>query len=435
MTGRTRAGLLLADSYATRGLVRWLYTSNPFYVISAGLVLFGLNASFSSGGKPFESGMLLVGLIGYELVLATTAWGLIRFGKVWDDVRTLLLLVVLLFLIISANFDYTLVVRPQLGQLYYLAGWFIAIAISEGLLRGIGLNLPALFRGPYHLILGLFFLYPVFLGWLSKRPDSAELQWALFAFPTVAGLLFLTLLPAIRLGPAYVAKNGSPWRWPLYPWVLFGLLAAGALVRSYWVCLSFHFVPKASNIFGPYFLVPLLLALVVLLVEIGRSVGHTVVVRLAMAAPLGMVAIALAGHRADPVYLGFLKQFTSTLGGTPAYLTLICLVVFYALSAFRKIPLAFEGLALAVAGLTFIGPMTFRVSDFTAARPWPLAAAALVVLIHARAARPSALWVGCMRTHRFGLDFAARSALIAVEDRTHRPPGDRDGPRARNPHG
>src|SRR4051794_28304284 len=74
-----------------RGLVGWLYTSNPFYVLSADLVFIGLRMSFDTSGKSFETGALMVALLGYTLLLATTACLLIRVGRVWDDARTILL--------------------------------------------------------------------------------------------------------------------------------------------------------------------------------------------------------------------------------------------------------------------------------------------------------------------------------------------------------
>lgn len=381
MVGTLLAGPRAERPGSHRRLVRWLYSNNPFYVISAGLVFLGLRSSFAPVGRPFESGMLMLGLASYAGLLAVTAWALIRLGQVWDDLRTVLLLVVLMFLAISVSFDYTLVAHPWLGRTYYLGGLVFAMAISEGLLRGIHLRLPALFRVPYHLILSLFFLYPLVLGHLSDHPDSPGLQWALFGFSTVAGLVFLSLLPAIRRGPDYVAANGSPWRWPLYPWVLFGLLACGVLVRSYWVCVSFHFVLKSRSVFGPYMLVPFLLCLCVLLLEIGRSTARGGIVRLALAAPIGLLALSLSGHRVDPVYTGFLSRFESAFGGTPAYLTLLAVAGFYGIMACRRVRLAADGLILALAGFAWIGPATLGPSDLTPPQPWPLLASALLLTV------------------------------------------------------
>src|SRR5437016_5161215 len=132
-----------------QGLIRWVCTSNPFYVLSAGLFLLGLWVSFGGQAQVEETGALMSGLAGYTLLLALTACLLVRFGNVWDDVRTVLLLVVLLILATSVNFDEVLVFHPRQGRACCLVGLFVAVTLSEGLLRGIRLSLPALFRVPY----------------------------------------------------------------------------------------------------------------------------------------------------------------------------------------------------------------------------------------------------------------------------------------------
>src|SRR3954447_25447631 len=98
-----------------QGLLRRLYTSNPFYVISADLVFVGLRMSLDTSGTTFETWALMLSLAGYTLLLATTACVLIRLGNVWDDMRTLLLLVVMMFLALSVTFDETLTSKPGLG--------------------------------------------------------------------------------------------------------------------------------------------------------------------------------------------------------------------------------------------------------------------------------------------------------------------------------
>src|SRR5207245_1034571 len=77
---------------------------------------------------------------------------------------------------------------------------------------------------------------------------------------------------AIRRGAGYVNDNGSPWRWPLYPWVLFGVLAAAVPARGWLLCWSMHLLSGGDSqrlIFGPYFAVPFGFAVAVLLLEIG----------------------------------------------------------------------------------------------------------------------------------------------------------------------
>src|SRR6516164_9631719 len=183
-----------------RDWIRWVCTKNPFYVLSAGLFLAGLWMSFGDPAEDEDTWALMAGLAGYTLLLAVTACLLIRYGHVWDDVRTVLLLVVLMFLATSVTFDEVLIIDPVRGFVCYLGGFLFAILVSEAVLAGIGLRLPALFRVPYYLILALFFLYPLALRPLvdSDWPRWENLMWGLFLFSSVAGLVFLTLLPAIR---------------------------------------------------------------------------------------------------------------------------------------------------------------------------------------------------------------------------------------------
>jgi hypothetical protein len=353
-----------------RGLVGWLYTSNPFYVLSADLVFMGLRMSLDPSGRTFETGALMLALVGYTLLLATTVCLLIRLGAIWDDARTILLLVVAMFLAISITFDETLAGKPSLGRACFLGGLVFAVLVSEALLRIIRLRLPLFYRLPYYLILALFFLYPVVLSVSMRDPDSATLQWALFGFSPLAGLAFLSLIPAIRRGPGYLAKNGSPWPYPLYPWTLFGLLVVAVCGRASYLCVSFHFVGKSNTIFGPYFLVPFLLAIEVLLVEAALVSRNKIMQRMAMSVLPGVLILAMAGHREDLVFQGFLSMFSKGLGGSPLYLSLIAVCGLYAYAACRGVPLARGGLALSLVALAFVGPGTFDLGGLVAPPGW-----------------------------------------------------------------
>src|SRR5687768_9773478 len=132
-----------------RELIRWVCTNNPFYVISAALFLAGMWVSFGEQADAEESWALMAGLTGYTLLLAVTACLLVRFASVWDDVRTVLLLVVLMFLAMSFIFDEALVRSRAQGLACFVGGLAFAVAVSEGVLRGIRLALPVWFRGPY----------------------------------------------------------------------------------------------------------------------------------------------------------------------------------------------------------------------------------------------------------------------------------------------
>jgi hypothetical protein len=405
---------------SSRGVLGWVCTSNPFYVLSALLVCLGLWVSFGSQVDASQTWSLLLGMAGYTLLLAVTACLLVRYVGVWDDVRTVMLLVVLLFLATSVTFDEVVARDPARGVACYLVGLLFAVAVSEGMLRGIRLRLPPLFRAPYYFVLTLFFAYPVALTPLVDRPHSEELSWALFGFSPAAALVFLTLLPAIRRGQDYVRDNGSPWRWAWYPWTLFGVLAFAVPARSALLCWSMHHVPSAGSepyIFGPYFLVPFGIAIAVVLLEIGlieRRRGATVG---ALLVPPILVFLTLVGHRADPTYHWFLDRFVSRLGGTPFYLTLLISAGFFAYAALRRVPMALDALMAAMVALAFVAPATLDMGELVAPRMLPI----LVVAVSQTA-------IGLSRRSLarsvIGSAFLVAAAMIAVRGTSvHSHPG------------
>jgi hypothetical protein len=370
---------------ATRGAIRWICTNNPFYVVSAGLFLAGLWISFrdQNPAEPEGTWALMSWLAGYTLLLAGTAYLLVRFAKVWDDARTVLLLVVLMFLATSVTFDEVLVETPGRGIGCNLIGLGFAIAVSEGLLRGIRLALPALFRVPYYSILALFFLYPLALIPLVHEQHNETQLWLLFSFAAAAGLVFLTLVPAIRRGAAYVEGNGSPWPWPLYPWALFGMLALAVPARAFLLCWSMHLPEgdfQGQLVFGPYFLVLFGLAVAVLLLELGLESKRRGVLLAALALPIGTVVLASVGHRSEATYEEFLRIFTGRLGATPLFLTWCAAAAFYGYAMVRRVPFASAALTAGLAGLAVIDPAALRLDHLVSPRPVLLLAAAALQL-------------------------------------------------------
>ncbi len=381
------------------GLIKWAYTNNPFYVLSAWLVFLGLRLSFDTTAGTFQTNSLMIGLTGYTILLAVSACYLIRVGRLWQDVRSMLVLVVLMFLAISVCFDDTLARNPRVGTFYYLGGLAFSALLSEGLLFGLPLRLPAAFRVPYYCVLALFFLYPVALSPLVYEPSDPRLQWGLFGFSAAAGVVFLTLLPAVRLGPDYLRDNGSPWPWPWYPWVLFGTLALGVLGRAYSLCISLHFVGYSRSIFGTYFWVPFLLALSVVFLEMAVVSRRAAAIRLAMVAPLVTLILATSGESKMAANLRFPETFAETLGATPLYLTLIAVTVFYALCVVRRIPHAADGLSVSLALYCVCGPATANMATLIGPRAFPFVLIAIVqflMAIRQRNASRCLISVGCV---------------------------------------
>ena len=114
----------------------------------------------------------MTGLAGYALLLAAVGCLLIRAGQLWEDIRTILLLIVLIFLAISMSFDEVLSANFATGRWYFLGGLAFSVALSELVLRGVRLRLPSLYRLSYYAFLAMFFLYPLFLGpWQGREND------------------------------------------------------------------------------------------------------------------------------------------------------------------------------------------------------------------------------------------------------------------------
>src|SRR4029077_8229242 len=93
-------------SPAFQAVLRSLYTHNPFYLLSAGLILYGFHVSFRpEAGELINPWALMAALCSYTLLLAVTAFLIVRIGKVWDDARSLVLVLILLLLAVSVSFD------------------------------------------------------------------------------------------------------------------------------------------------------------------------------------------------------------------------------------------------------------------------------------------------------------------------------------------
>jgi hypothetical protein len=330
-------------------LIRLLYTHNPFYLISACLFVYGLKLLFRTGNAAvlFQRGTveymsptgLMGSLVAVTLLMAATAVLIVRLGKVWEDARSLVLIVLLMLLAISVSLDELLSMASEqekglleIGGMV-LSGAAIAVGMVELLIRGLQVRLSWLWRGPLYLLLTLFFGWPLLLLPEIMPFDTAQVRSLIAAFPTVAALISLLLLPGIRQGSASVRDNGTPWTWPWLPWTPFVFLAVAICFRSYSLTISFD-APDGNvsfwdTIFGLYLLVPLALAVFVLLIEIGivekrPQICSTVLtcspVLMLMAWPWGVPWSHL------PSYYRFATEFSNSFG-SPVLLTLVALLL------------------------------------------------------------------------------------------------------------
>ncbi|MGE5192039.1 MAG: hypothetical protein ACM3U2_06010, partial [Deltaproteobacteria bacterium] len=311
-------------------VLRSLYTQNPFYLLSAGLILYGLHVSFRpEAGQLINPWALMAALCGYALLLALTAYLIVRLGKVWEDARSLVLVLLLVLLAVSVSFDEIINTSPPHGYGLLLFGLGFSTAVSEALLRGLTLRFPALFRGPYYAILTLFFVYPLFVSPEVTELPAATIDFRILLFSVAAAAIFLFLIPAIRRGASYVSQDGTPWRWPWFPWSAFGFLALGVCLRSYGLSFSFSPARGMESTFGLYYLVPFLLALLVLALEIGIVEKIHAVQNAAVCLAPGLMLLAIPSDGGSAPYGIFLASLVDR-AGSPVFFTILGLALFYA---------------------------------------------------------------------------------------------------------
>lgn len=393
----------MSASASRRSVLSYLYNHNPFYVISAVLMLFAVRSAYGTIEIGSINCWIMMGVLaGYTLLLAGIGVLIVRWGKVWEDARSILLLLLLLFLGVSVSMDDLFSrVSPDQGLLLMTGGFLFSALLSEAVLWGTGIRMGFRYRIPYHLFLALFYAAPWWCSPEMHPRSPAELEWMLFLFPVVASVLFLCLLPAVRGGVSYVKANGTPWGWPWFPWIAFGMIAACVAFRSFILCLTFGpagpmWIKPLSGprlisfdtLWGFYFLIPLGFALLVLLLEGGIATRNKVfqsgVIR---CSPL-LLLLAMPAAT-GPVHTGFLFKVTDSLG-SPIWLTAWLLVGFYLWAAVRRVPDAIWGGLGAVALLAIVGPQTLGSRTLIETSPWPLLLDGILILglgIHRRSSR------------------------------------------------
>jgi hypothetical protein len=386
-------------------LVRWLWTNNPFYFLSALLMLYAVRAGYGEQNiGTINCWLMMSVLAGYTLVLSVIGVLIVRYGKVWEDARSILLLLLLLFLAVSVSADDLFVkMESSSGGAALLGfGFLFSVAVMGMTLRGAGIRLGAAYLIPFVLFLALFYVMPWWCSpELNPRHEPKKVDWMLFLIPQVAALLCLTLLPAVRLGRAYTANNGTPWPWPWFPWTAFGMIVTAMALRSYaltltfsptgmiWVSPDSRFGIVLDTIWRPYFLVPFALANLVLILETGLVSGNARLVRRALLAVPGVMLMAWPWYQTG-VMLDFLNRLTVTVA-SPVWLAAWLMVLFYGWATIRRAAGAEIGLLGSVLLFSVIGPQTIGVSTLAAVNPLPLLGVSAIFAVMGLWRRSSAI--------------------------------------------
>ena len=354
---------------------RWwklLYNHNPFYVISVMFVLLGVHTSFTGSVDTTDGWLMMSIYCGYMLLLGLVAWVVVFCGRVWEDARTVLLSIVLLLVALSNSFDNLVIQHVDVGARYLVGGLVFAVLLTESLILALRLRLSVLFRTAYYAQMAVLFLYPIWLAHLLDTHQQARLAWFVLGFPVVAAAALLLLLPALHAGSRDRRPTGTPWRWPWYPLPLFVFIGVGMTLRSYSLSLSFEVGGGMGSGFMPYFLVPILLAVVAVVLEFGRIQKRPSVVGWATAAPLASLLLAFPSGGGSELQRRFVDMLLDA-GAAPAKVTIVAVCIFYMIACLRNIPRAEAGLVASLLVATFIGGATVGPSTLVAPQQWPLA--------------------------------------------------------------
>ena len=323
---------------------KWLYYANPFYIISTCLILYAQTVIFNTSNLDLNTAISVGVIAGYTLLLMTAALLIIRLGKVWNDLRSITLIITVLLFVLSVSLDRISMDGLKTAFLWQGSCLLFALCVAYSIYRELRIRLSKNFLIIFCAVLGLFFLYPSLPAHLVNEnvdnPNPA-IQTILL-FPVICSALFLFLIPAARLGKSAVKENPTPWRWPWCPWSIFGIFWLCAAFRTYLLTISFYGgkgvgpYTKLETGFSLYMLIPLVLSACVLLVEYGIANRKQWVQSLALAGPtLFFLMVIPVFHRPRPYYI-FLEAVLGK-NGNPFIFAAIAALLFYAYALVRRI--------------------------------------------------------------------------------------------------
>ncbi|HET6426132.1 MAG TPA: hypothetical protein VFG20_20745, partial [Planctomycetaceae bacterium] len=411
-----------------RPMLRYVYNHNPFYPMSAVLVLLGLHhlfhdaeASANLTDISFSNARLWAVLAGYATLLAAASVWIVRYGRVWDDARTILLTLVLLLVAMSVNSDKPISRHDPSAPLFLLGGLGFVVLLTETTLRMSRIQLGWSLRQPMYAFFALFFLYPIGLDYclhtIGDIDNTRGFKATLFGvllFPTAAAAITLTLLPAAISGPALARQSGTPWTWPTYPWSLFVVLGVAVILRAFYLTISFHPRSGTDSSFAPYFVTPFAIAVAMVLFELGRSGGHRVTQHVACAFPLAWLPMSLTGEAACDPSGDFLCLHLDWIG-SPLQVTVAGLLVFYAYAYFRNGPAWLTPATIAITALaSIVSPKTVDLNSFGSPNWMPLAVASGMCFLAAyRQPHASIRWFTGVSLGVMSLCLALPTAMLA----------------------
>jgi hypothetical protein len=362
----------MGTSSQIRSFGRFLYTQNPFYLISCFLILYGLQIATIANGDIFSRSIFLtLSITAYTLLMAVTCVGVVRFGKVWQDARSIFLVVIISQVALSTALDELCISNWSTAASLLLLGATFTFLTTEFILRSCRLRFPSWYRLSFYALMTVFFVVPPLLGHAVGDRNIRLTNWGAPIFSSLVAIGLLLLIPAIRQAESLVRDNGSPWHWPLYPLTAFVILAVVACIRTHAIWMSFGFIGAPVR-FEPFLLLPIALAILILVVESdapGKATSRTFWA-MGFAPAMIVCGVSRDGMTFLPIHSDLQMYFGSSL--TISLAAILGFYIYLWVRAVRGSEIAVTATLLAMCGLSQLP----EIADEAGLKHWMFAGAA-----------------------------------------------------------
>lgn len=237
---------VLNRNITVESIWNFIYSSNPFYLISTVILLGAASSLFRATSIETDTLIPLSIISGYAVLIAATLIFLVRWGKVWEDARSLLMIEMILMLVLSAGSDSEMIDSLEAGLIRGFGGLAFAAVLLETTRRMLKIRLNHLFLIPCLLTLASLFLYPVWLAMQVRDISASQQDSVCWLIPVHIHILIfaLTGVPILLSFLPYILRkeeqeNGTPWSRAFFPGCLIWIFAAGLMIRTYLMTLSF----------------------------------------------------------------------------------------------------------------------------------------------------------------------------------------------------
>ncbi|WP_143543747.1 hypothetical protein [Rhodopirellula sp. MGV] len=370
---------------------RFLYNQNPFYLISCLLVIYGCQSfAVSEGGLTEKTTTMVGGLLGYSLLMSVVCIGVVRLAKVWDDARSIFIVVIISLIAMTTGFDELCIGYQSIAQQFAGVTAFAILIITELTLRLSRLRLGLWYRLAYYTYFSALIAAPLLLGDAVANRNDPLANWGSMLFSIAIGISMLVLLPAVRNGAASARDSGTPWSWPLYPLSAFLVMYVLAGVRSHAIWMSFGFYGRAGT-FEPILLLPLFASALILITEYGLATKQEFVQHYALAATTALIGI---GHFNEGRTLLPIQSDLHHYVGSAATLTGLTVFLMFGYFAVRRVQGAGIGLPLVLTWIGMMAPLP-QVAVNAGLERWMLFAMTGLwwAVLALRSSRPDWMWL------------------------------------------